>query len=157
MELMEAAAVYLTSKEEVRNTVGKDSVFTQGWIFQEKLYLGSKTLEGSSKVAVVLNVVGGWDSPNQHNNMSFPRLRVDIWADPDRNVSRSVVQDNAQEKGMATYRAVNKFLHRPQGVESPWGTLRVLKSHRLGEIEFSPVSDGDGVKMGRVHYGVILG
>lgn len=155
MELLEAAVIYLSSKSSITSKIGKDKVFST-WIFQKRLYLG-KTLEGSGKVAVVLNVEGGWDAPNRHNNMSFPRLRVDIWADPDRNSAHSMVIDNAEDKAREAFRAIDKYLHRPQGVESPWGTLRVLTSHRLGEIEFSAVTDGDGVQMGRVFYGLTLG
>lgn len=126
------------------------------------------TVENSQKALIVVTESGSWAGANLHNTASFPRLIVDIWADPDRNPDKSVRVQNAKEKINAVHKEVKKFLHTvnmsdDEGRPIMWGTpeqiedrtgYRIHGSQFLTGPEFYPVRDGNGAFMGTFIYGV---
>lgn len=166
-DLTLAARNYLAQQPSVTSLLGSDTLWDT-WIFADEPYA---LVENSQSVLIVITQEGGWASPNMHNTMQFPRLLIDIWADPTRNPATNAVRvKDAKIKINAVYNAVDKFLHTvnldvPGGGSIYWGTAtqifektgsRIQGSQRLGEPEFSPVMDGNGAYMGRVIYGVTI-
>jgi hypothetical protein len=143
----------LASDTALTDLLGKDDVWDT-WIFQDRLYAA---IERSGAVAVVLEARGAWTSPNMHNTMRFPRLWVGYYADPSRDAAGNVTEYDAADKIEAVHALVDRHLHRPQGGEVMWGALRVIDAHRMGEPDYFPVKDGDGMTRAEVTYGVTLG
>ena len=132
------------------------------WIFDSKPYV---RLENKSKALIVINEDGQWAQPNQYSTQRFPRLLIDVWADPTRNDDLSVKRDDAQDKIEAITALVNKHLHTVSlhidGHPIIWGTademanftgLMVMGSSWLTGPTYSPVSDAQGAWMGRSAY-----
>jgi hypothetical protein len=146
-----AARRYLAAQAPVRAVLGSDALWDT-WLFQMKL---QATLEGSESVACVLSPGGNWTTPNEHNTARFPRLRVEFFADPTRDAARNVVTASTWAKLSAAYDAIDPYLHW-MGGEQMWGDVRVIGSKRLGELDYSPVQDGDGGGYAVVYYGLVL-
>ncbi len=142
---------WLASQAPVRAALGSDSTFDT-WIFQSKLYV---TVEGSQSVACVLSAGGNWTTPNVYNTAHFPRLRVELFADPDRDGAGNAVSSSTWSKLSAAFDAIDPYLHW-MGREQMWGDVRVIKSKRLGELDYSPINDGDGGGYGLVYYALEL-
>lgn len=103
-------------------------------------------IEGSSGTAVVISHEGGWAGPNLHNTLNFPRITVNVWADPMRDNGRNASNPGeVVQRAFATYRVVDKLLHRIAGPEVYFGTLRVIECLRLTEPVIYMVPDGDGL------------
>lgn len=125
-------------------------------------------IENSGKVLVVVTEDGSWAGANLHNTSSFPRLIVDIWADPDRNADMSMRLDNAKEKINAVHKEIKKYFHTvnmsdEEGRTIMWGTpeqietrtgFRIHGSQLLNGPSFFAVKDGNGAFMGTFIYGV---
>src|SRR5690606_35499722 len=119
------------------------------------------------KAMVVIFTDGGWGANNQ-NTARFPRLFVDIWANPTRNPDKSVQMKDADLKIESVYLAIDKYLHLvdtslPNGLSVMWGTateisnrtgVRIINSSRQGEPVLSPAFGDEGALMGRVEYHV---
>lgn len=158
LDLVTAVRRQLALETSVTSLLGSDSTYST-WIFRWRPYV---SVEGTESAAVVLAQRGGWTAPNQHNTMEFPRLQVEIFVDPPRDGAGHPQHATAAEEGAYTiWRALDAVLHRPQGGAIEWGDhngkLRVLGSHRLGELDVVDVPEGDGMVRGLVSYGVNLG
>lgn len=114
-------------------------------------------MEGSSGTCCVVSSDGGWAAPNIHNRLRFPRLTVNIWADPIRANGNVVDPGEVMRRAFATYKAIDKFLHRTSGPEVWFGQLRVVSSVRLTEPLIYAVPDGDGLVRAQVLYAVTEG
>lgn len=158
---------FLAGDAQLTALLGSDLTWTT-WMFTEVPYV---LIENSSSALVVITQSGGWAAPNAHNTMSFPRLVVDIWADPTRSRPSNAVQiQDAKQKINTIHKAIFKNLHTVSKQNSVggsiiWGTpaqiadksgTRIQGSQLLGEPEFSPVGDGSGAFMGRIYYGVTI-
>jgi hypothetical protein len=158
---------------ELRGLLGRSKTFDT-WIFDQKPRV---TLEGTQRVLVVLNEDGVHDQMNAHNTMQFPRLLVDVWADPSRLPDGSVQQDDADDKIKNVTKLLDRHFHTvnldvPPGTNDlyglpgyprVWGTATqiksvsgsvVLGSRRLSGPDFSDVQDGNGARMARLVYAV---
>lgn len=133
--------------------LGSDSEWPR-WIWENNL---NNLIENSQKVAVVLSPASSWTSPNTFNSLRFPRLQVDIWADPDRNDDLSVSVQNAKEKINLVHLAMRRYLHSVSPEIVFWDTLRVLGSSNSGDVTYSPVSDSNGAFMGQTFYNLTIG
>lgn len=136
--------------------IGEDDAWDKGWIFDSKLRV---TLENTQRCAIVINRAGGWATPNEHNNMRFPLIVVDIWADPTRNTDHSVKYDDAEDKANDIFDAVRSVMHtvdrgRSGGGFIYWGDERITSSESLAEPDTTPVKDGNGAYMLRARFGI---
>lgn len=124
--------------------------------------------EGKGKCIIVVAYGGTWTVANEHNTLRFPRIFVDIWADPTRNADKSVQVYDADDKIEVIQNLVDKHLHlvnksRPDGLPWIWGTAEQM-SEKTGVIidgssrtmgpDISPISDTDGAMMGRTTYNI---
>lgn len=166
MILSLAARNYLASQPSVTSLVGSDSTWGP-WIFEDRPRL---IVENTGKCLIVVTKDGSWASANDYNTARFPRLIIDIWADPTRNADGSLRKEDAKAKIEAVYKAVDKCLHLvnkslPGGISVMWGTsaqvanrtgIRIDASTRSGEPEYSPTFGNEGGYMGRVVYNVSI-
>lgn len=114
-------------------------------------------MEGSESTAVVIAHDGGWAAPNLYNTMRFPRLLLNVWADPRRDEQRNNVDPLVQQRVNGCFEVFDKALHRTAGAEVYWGSLRVLSCVRLTEPIIVDVSDGDGLVRLQAYYAVTQG
>lgn len=135
------------------------------WIYADKP-LGK--IENTGKALVVISENGSSDSSNSHNTLAFPRLYVDVWADPTRNPDGSVRQQDADIKIGKIHKLLSKYLHlvdngTRQGMPICWGNQAQMltytgslinSSQRDGEPTYYDVADGNGARMGSVTYSV---
>lgn len=141
------------------------SVTFPTWIFDEKPFA---RIENSQRALIVINEDNQWAQMNEHNHMRFPRILVDIWADPTRNTDNSVKTYDATRKIEAIVKQVDQTMHTVNlndGNGNPiiWGTAAqkasftgqlITGSVHLTGPTYSDIKDAEGALMGRVAYGV---
>lgn len=156
-DIVSAAVTWLGGFPDVLAALGVfniDQVLTPG-LFQYRLWT---PIESTSSTACVVESDGGWAAANMHNTLRFPRLLISVWADPIRDFS-----SNSIDPGEVIRRAMNAFwtldahLHRAQGGEQMWGTLRTVDCVRLTEPVIYAVPDGDGLVRVQSYYAVTQG
>jgi len=168
-----AARNYLAQDTKLTALLGRSATFTE-WIFDTKPYA---KIENSQSALIVVSESGNWQPRNQHNTQKYPRLIVDIWADPTRNPDHSVKIDDADRKIDKIRDVLSTHLHlvNPDvNVDDPdwmgakryphvWGTqseiftrfgVIISGSQELSGPELSDVRDSNGARMGRLTYGV---
>lgn len=164
-DLIQGAVKYLAAQPGVVAVLGS-SVDNAGnpypYLFQHDQWAGldgSTFLEGSGSTAAVVRRAGSWSGGNPHNRLRFPRIAVDIWADPQRNAAMNVTAPGEVYHRMETvYFAIDDRLHRPTGETQMWGDVRTIGCLRLGEpTEPDAVADGDGLLRQTVYYAVSQG
>lgn len=157
MEMLVAARRELMGRPEITTLVGTSDSFSS-WIFRWRLYVD---VEGTSQCAIVLREDGGWASPNNHNTARFPRLTVEVYADPPRTPRLNPAMATAPDRAKAVFDVLDRVFHIPQGGQISWGDnqerLRIVSSLRLTEPQISTVSDGDGLARLSTAYAVTLG
>lgn len=135
------------------------------WIFSDKP-VGVK-VEGTQRCLIVITEPEPWTAPNAHNTLTFPKLYVDIWADPTRNSDGSVKVDDAKDKIEVIVKHVRRHLHtvdmaNSNGMPLIWGTAEeiasktgavVTASQLLDGPSYSPIRDSEGSWMGRLTFG----
>lgn len=161
---------YLAQQEDLRALVGRSQNWDT-WMWADKP-LGK--VEGYGKTApersalIVISEGTSWTTPNEHNTLSFPRVFVDVWADPTRNSDGDVKQADADDKIAAIHKVVSKYLHRvdngtSKGQPLCWGTAEQMatwtgslinSSSRAGEPAYADLRDGNGARMAAVTYNV---
>lgn len=116
------------------------------------------TIEGTSKTCAVLTNDGGWAGANLHNTLRFPRLTLNIWADPIRDAGRNATNVNeVMRRSFAVYKVFDRHLHRIGGDDVMFGNVRVITSTRLTEPTIIPIPDGDGLVRLQVTYAITEG
>lgn len=155
-DIVSGAVTYLRAQPEVVaavDTFNINNSFSPG-IFQYRLWT---VMEGSEKTSCVINTDGGWAGPNLHNTLRFPRLLLNIWADPLRDAQKNNIDPLVQRRATNTFEAIDPFLHCMEGSDMRWGTLRVISCLRLTEPVVYPVPDGDGLVRLQCYYAVTQG
>lgn len=152
-DIVQAAVKYLLGQPTVLAVVGTTDIGTP-LLFQHQLFF---PLEGRSSTAVVISYAGGFDA-NMHNTLRFPRLMLEIYADPLRNLDRNTVDPGEVWRRInVAFDALDKVLHRPQGGSQMWGSIRTISCSRMAEPQMYPVPDGDGMLRCATVYGIEMG
>ncbi len=152
-DIVAGAVKYLLSRPECVAAVGTTDIGTP-LIFQHNLYF---PIEGKSTTAVVIHYNGG-DGANLHNTLRFPRIMLEIWADPLRNMGRNTVDPGEVWRRINdTFTVFDRALHRPQGGVQMWGNLRTISATRQAEPIVYPVPDGDGMMRAATFYSIEQG
>lgn len=156
-DIVSGAVTYLRAQPECVAAVGSFVIggrATAG-IFQYRTWA---KMEGSQSTSVVLASDGGWTGPNIQNTLRFPRLTMNIWADPLRDSTNNVIDPGeVMRRAFATYRVFDKYLHRTGGPEVMFGTLRIISIVRLTEPITYVIPDGDGAVRCQVLYAATEG
>jgi hypothetical protein len=93
-------------------------------------------VDGTGLVKVAVQVMGSWYATPQ--SARFPRLRIVIAADASRVVGLKT-SENAHDRALEVYRAVDEILHRETREAVVWGGsagVMVLGSNRAAEPSF---------------------
>lgn len=149
-DLVQGAVKYLLAQPSVLAVLGTTDAGTPR-LFQYELF---GVMEGTGSTAAVIGRGGGWDGGNEHNTTRFPRLTLELWADPMRDVTKP---GEVWRRIDAALDAFDRVLHRPQGGEQWWGTVRTISCVRGSEPLVYPVPDGDGLLRGIAYYFVEQG
>lgn len=151
-DIVQGAVKWLQGFDDVLAVVGAFPATTSPYLFQDQLYT---VMESSQSTAAVIRHDGGWGAPNPHNTMRFPRITLEITADPIRDAGNNVVSPGeARRRIIRAYEVIDAHLHRPQGGTQWWGQIRTTGCMRLGEPSVDPVADGSGLIRLQVGYGV---
>lgn len=105
-------------------------------------YRLSTVMEGSSATSVVIAHDGGWAAPNLTNTLRFPRLLLNVWADPIRDAQKNNIDPLVQRRANACFETFDSVLHRVGGGDVRFGTVRVIDCVRLTEPVMFDVGDG---------------
>ena len=151
--LVEASRIYLADQPTVKALLGHDD-FWDVWLFTEVL---PPVVEGTQGIAAVLTTSGNWAAPNAHNTARFPRLTIDVYADPERDADNNLTDNDTPQKIEEAFQVFNKLLHRPSAEVVYYDGIRVLGSTSEGEPLLFPVPDGPGMRRARFSYAVMLG
>lgn len=154
-DLVQGAVTYLLGQDAILDVLGAYPVTGTPWLFQHQLW---ETIENSQSTAAVITRQPGWAAPNVHNSMRFPRIGLEITCDPLRDAGSNVTDPGeVMRRCEAVYRVFDSFLHRPQGGDQMWGTVRTIACVRLTEPYVYAVADGNGMQRLIVSYGVTEG
>lgn len=114
-------------------------------------------METSTRTAVVVSHDGGWAAPNLHNTLRFPRVLLNVWADPKRDGQANNIDPLVQRRATNVFETFDRYLHRPAGDALWWGTVRVVTTERLTEPVVLEVPDGDGLIRMQAYYAITQG
>lgn len=154
-DLVTGCVTYLKAQPDIVAALGSFDATNRPWLFPYTLFA---TVQNSQSAACVVNTSTGWAAPNQHNTMRFPRLTISIYADPLRDDGNNITDPGEVQRRIdAIYRIIDAHLHRPQGGAQMWGSHRTINATRLGEPFIVPVTDGNGLQLLTVSYGVAEG
>jgi hypothetical protein len=150
-DLIQGAVKYLLAFPDVTTAL---TTYPDGtpWLFQHTLWA---ELEGSGGTAAVISRAGGWAAPNTYNTARFPRIALDIWADPIRDAANHVTDPGeVQRRADAAYQILDAHLHNAAAGDRMWGTVRTITCVRLAEPNVYTVPDGDGLLRLETFYGI---
>src|SRR5882724_8110028 len=82
---------YLLSKSSVTNLVGVFPNTTIPYIFTN---VPQHEMKNSSTSALVVNTRGQWISANNYNTARYPRVQIDFYVDPIRDLDGNIALDN---------------------------------------------------------------
>ncbi len=154
-DLVQGLVKWLLEFPDIAAVLGTYPDTSTPWLFQHSLWA---TVEGSQGTAAVVSRGGGWAGANEHNTMRFPRISLELYADPIRDAARNLSDPGEVWRRIdAAFNAFDTRLHRPAGQDVRWGDVRTLGCLRLGEPSVYPVPDGEGVLRLQCFYGVAVG
>lgn len=153
--LVQGCVKWLSTFPDILAVVGSYPLSSVPYLFQHKLWA---EMEGSQSTAAVIGREGGWAGANLHNTLRFPRLALEIWADPLRDEGGNVTDPGEVWRRIdAAWSAFDRRLHRPQGQTQMWGQVRTIAASRLNEPVVYEVPDGDGLLRLLVYYAITEG
>lgn len=140
--------------DPIAGNAGKPFLFAENMLIDVRSY--------PSTTAAVLTDTGGWQTPMALNTFRFRRLRLDIYVDPLRDSEGNVTETATytEDRGLATFVAFNRHLHRRDPDAQTWGDdhLVTLQSQLITEPDFTqlPSASGSGftTQLGSAYYGV---
>ncbi len=154
-DLVQGAVKWLLGFTDIAAVLGVYPDTGTPWLFQTTLWA---TVEGSQSTAAVISRAGGWAGANAHNTMRFPRIRLELYADPIRDGARNLTDPGeAWRRIEAAWDVFDSRLHRPAAADVRWGDVRTLGCLRLGEPTVYSVPDGEGMLRLQCFYGVAVG
>lgn len=155
-DIVNGTVLYLKSQPEVVAAVGTfdiQGVPTPG-VFSYQLAV---PMEQSQQIAVVVEHEGGWATPNLHNTLRFPRLLINVWADPLRDADGNNNDPRVRARANDCFEIIDKFMHLSAGADLMFGPIRVVDCVRLTEPVTDLVRDGDGMVLLRAYYAATQG
>lgn len=158
MSLAEGARAHLVQFSAVRAVLGSGKGFST-WVFrgQDDMAKPFVNMEGTGAAAVLVRQQGGWSSPNRHNTMTFPRLVVEVYVDPERDMHGNEISPDVMGRFTQIQAVLDRYLRNMDHREVMWGQVRTLSCDRLDEWSVFPLPDGGGIRVSRAAYAVTLG
>lgn len=150
--IVRGAVKYLMDISDVTDLLGTYQTGVP-YLFQHTLWV---VMENTQTTACVISRAGGWAGPNLHNTMRFPRISLELWADPLRDAGNNVTDPGeVHDRIESIFKSIDRYLHRPQGGTVWWGDIRTAGCHRLTEPIVYTVPDGNGLLRLQTFYGVV--
>jgi hypothetical protein len=157
MSVAAAVVKHLSENTDLLALLGTDPEEGNPYLFQDTLIMGTEYLEGSQKCAVVVSHVGEWDIRSPFNSFEFPRLYIQVYADPDRDAGGDKVSTiSARDKALEVSKVLTKALHRTSQFDERWLDLRVLGSTQTRGPEIGDMGDGNGLVVAASYFGLIV-
>lgn len=154
-DLVAGVVRWLLTLSDITAVLGTYPSTGSPWLLQHQLH---GTVEGSQSTAAVIGRAGGWSGANEHNTLRFPRLSLEIYADPIRDAAGNVIDPGEAHRRMEmVFTTFDAYLHRPADPELNWGSLRVIAATRQAEPVVYAVPDGDGLLRGQTFYAITQG
>ncbi len=153
-DLVAGCLRFLSEFDEIRAVLGVYDDTDTPFLFQHRLW---RKIEGTQSTAAVVSYAGSWSGSNVHNTMRFPRLALDIYADPIRDELGNVAGTAFGEvvrRLLAAWQQFDAKLHRTYDGAQMWGTVRTLGCVRLADPALDYLPEGDGVRRLNCFYGV---
>jgi hypothetical protein len=155
-DIVSSTVMYLEGKTELTDLLGVFTSDNAPWLFQTVLGV---VYERTEQAAAVVSYAGGWGSPNSHNTMTFPRISVELYVDPQRDSNGNQTERaETERRALTIWSVVRGLLHRPAMRAEIWGTsVRVLSCLASGEVSTYPVPDGDGTLRAQGFFNLSVG
>lgn len=149
-DLVSGAVRYLLEHDELVALVGSGG----GWPFITQDEAPDDDLTGSA--AIVVSYAGGVGAPNIHNTVRNMRLQADVVVDPlPDSAGQAAEPAETRRRAFAIFDVLDRILHRPQGGEVYFGSVRVFDSVRLAEPAIYTIPASGGRMRMSVFYGVM--
>ena len=138
-------------------TIGTDATWPAGWVFAgDRDGNPFRAAEGTGKVSVVLFSNDHWSAPGHNHTAQFPLLRVNIFADPDRDAGGQPTKHNAEDKAQAVYDRIRPLFHDAANRVSRFDDLPIISTVEGSSLGLFGVPEGDGTVMGVATYEIAL-
>jgi hypothetical protein len=150
---------YLLSIPQITNLVGQYDNGTP-FIFQEEIIQNMNGISAkwpeNPVTAIVVKGSGTWGTPSPQTTERFPKLTIEIWADPPRGMDGKVTRPrDARLAADYLYNIMDSYLNFTSSEVVMFGTQPVWRSYRLGDIAFMPkLNSEDDLVIGTVSYGL---
>lgn len=154
MDVQGAAVLYLLSIPEVVAAVGStDSA--KPFIFRDEMLVNLESQEYSAVSAIVVEDAGPMGSL-QLSGFRGRRIRLTIWANGDRDALGNFNNPRSVRlKIDATFKSVDKYLHRKDTTTVQWPGLLTVSCDRILDLnEPVAISEGDGIMIASAYYSV---
>lgn len=115
-----------------------------------------RDVESTGLCAIVFYIADEWAAPATFRSAQYPRLHLQVWADPDRDADGSPTQHNAEDKARHIWRLLHPLFHDPANVIHAFDTLRVHSTVQGGTWSIMEVPNGDGSVRGDCTYNLHL-
>lgn len=157
-DIVTGCVKFLKSKSSVLSAVSTAVIDGQMVPLLFGYSLWGTPIENTQMTAAFITSDGGWAGPNLHNTLRFPRITLNIWADPIRDGNGNVADPHeVMLRINNTYEVIDNYLHRPEGETQMWGQIRTVASVRLTEPLTYRVPDGDGIVRLQATYAITQG
>lgn len=157
----EDLAEFLKTTPEVQamvssGLIASDSGMPTGYIFIDKPYKKVETLSNSA--ILVVRHYEDWETSAPGSAFEFPKIDLDIWASPKRDVSMNPEDYNADDVIRSVYTAIRKYIHTKNSKTAikVWNGTPIALSEVLDGPTYRNVADGNGARVARISIGVTI-
>jgi hypothetical protein len=155
-DIVRGCVKYLLGIPDITSLVGSD--FNGAWVFEGapgvRMTKASTLTPGSPITCIVVFNAGTWGAPNPGQTADFPKIGIEIWADPPRDEEGQVTRpQDARVAADWLYKVVDYYMNRTARGVVMFGDVYTWDSNRLGSIAYLPtVPADDHTIMGTVYY-----
>jgi hypothetical protein len=125
--------------------LGADPTYPTGWVFSgEQQGLPFREVENTGKCAIVLYSYDTWATPSMYQqNVAFPRLRLAIYADTERDAEGNYTKHDGDDRARAVWDRVWPLFHDARNIVRKFDTLHIVSTLLEGGPDLMPIPGGD--------------
>lgn len=155
-DIVRGCVKYLLGIPSITQLVGSDNdgayIFegTPGVLMQGR----SMDTPGAPVTCIVVFNAGSWGAPSPGMTARFPKIGIEIWADPPRDENRNVTRpQDARVAADYLSEVVDYYMNRTARGVVMFGDVPTWDSNSLGAISYLPsLPSNDHTIMGTVYY-----
>lgn len=157
-DIVRGCVKYLLGISDITSLVGSDH--NGPWIFEQtigqRMQKASTLTPGFPITALTVFSAGSWGSATPGQTGDYPKIGMEIWADPPRDEAGQVTRPNdARIAADWLYKVIDFYMNRTARGVVMFGDVYTWDSTRLGTINYLPqVPADDHLVMGTVYYGL---